>query len=310
MPFLGMPATMKLTRKEHIVPQMLLSQFTAADGKLWVYAKGKPPRSSKPENECVERDFFEFELRGKKTNNQYEHWLSGIESDATLMLESIEQRRQINRKDAETWARFVASLFGRTRKVRAQISQAMTRKFRQQTGNPDYVGDLQLALLKQGELHHAEDLRRAVTEIRTTMDASPSFYHVSALPNRVRIIVESLLTRAWHTIEAPPEHYFLISDCPVVTYEVRNGQTFPGVGFGKENAAVLLPVSPKHLFVACPHHFQWNTVASPAGMQNINRLIAHRNVYAHVISEETQTLVDNEIDAIVFGENAFLPPTN
>jgi hypothetical protein len=98
-----------------------------------------------------------------------------------------------------------------------------------------------------------------------------------------------------------------------VTYEVRNGQPFPGVGLGKENAAVLLPVSSKHLFVASPHHFRWNTVASPTGMQNINRLIvqfAHQNVYAHVASEEIQTLVDNEIDAIVFGKNAFLPPTN
>jgi hypothetical protein len=310
---LGGVYAMKLTRKEHIIPQMLLSQFIATDRKLWVYTKDRPPRPSKAENECVERDFFEFELRGKKTNNQYENWLSRIESDAALMLESIMQHRQLNRQDAEVWATFVASLFGRTRKVKAQISEAMTRKFQQQTDNPDYIRDLQLALLQQGELHYAEDVQRAVTEIRSTMDASPSFYHVSALPNRVRIIVESLLIRAWHTIEAPPKHHFLISDCPVVTYEVKNGQPFPGVGFGKENAAVLLPVSPKHLFVASPHHFRWNTVASPTGMQNINRLIvqfAHRNVYSHVESEEIRALVNAEIDAIMFGKNAFLPPNN
>jgi hypothetical protein len=116
-----------------------------------------------------------------------------------------------------------ASLFGRTRKVKAQFSEAMTRRFRHQTDDPDYIRGLQLALLKQGELHYAEDLQRAITEIRTTMDASPSFYHVSALPNPVRSIVESLLARALHTIKVPPEHYYLISDCPVVTYEVQNG---------------------------------------------------------------------------------------
>ena len=193
----------KLTHKEHIVPRMLLSEFAAPDGVLWVYAKDRPPRPSKPENECVERDFFEFELRGKKTNNSYENWLSHIEGNAANLLSSIKQRRQISNEDAVLWSQFVASLFGRTRKVRSQISEGMTQRFREQTENPDFIRDLQYSLLQQGELHFADDLKRAITEIRTAMNASPSFYHVSALPNRVRIIVESLLTRAWHTIEAP-----------------------------------------------------------------------------------------------------------
>lgn len=304
---------MKLTRKEHIIPRMLLCQFAARDGMLWVYTRGKAPRRGRPENECVEHDFFEFEVRGKNTKNSYENWLSRIEADAALMLEGIAERRLLSRQDAEIWATFVASLFGRTRKVRAQISESMTQRFREQVEHPDYIRDLQVSLLERGEFHYAEDLRRAVIEIRTAMDASPSFYHVSALPNRVRIIVESLLTRAWHTIEAPPDHYFLISDCPVVTYEVRDGQPYPGAGFGRENTAVLLPVSPTHLFVASPHHFNWRTVATISGVANINRLIvqfAHQNVYSNVQSEETRILVDTEIDTVVFGKNAFVPSTN
>jgi hypothetical protein len=304
---------MKLTRKEHIIPRMLLRQFTGPDGMLWVYVKGNAPRRGKPENECVEHDFFEFEFRGKKTTNSYENWLSRIEADAALMLEDIMERRLLSRREAEIWATFVASLFGRTRKVRAQISESMTQRFREQVENPDYIRALQVELLKRGEFHYAEDLKRAATEIRVAMDASPSFYHVSALPNRVRIIVESLLTRAWHTIEAPPDHHFLISDCPVVTCEVRDGQPYPGAGFGRENTAVLLPVSPKHLFVASPHHFNWRTVATISGATNINRLIvqfAHRNVYANLQSEETRILVDTEIDTVVFGKNAFVPATN
>src|ERR1035437_4374670 len=304
---------MKFTRKEHIIPRMLLEQFTASDGMLCVYAKGKDPRRSKPENECVERDFFEFELRGKKTNNSYEKWLSRIEANAAAMLEAIIHRKIVNNQEAQIWATFVASLFGRTRKVRTQISELMTQRFGKQVEHPDFIQDLQLSLLKQGEFHYAEDLKRAVTEIRAAMDASPNFYHVSALPNRVRFISESILTRAWHTIEAPDAHYFLISDCPVVTYEVRDGKPHPGAGFGKENTAVLLPVSPKHLFVASPHHFNWRTVATISGVTNINRLIvqfAHRNVYANIQSEEIRALVDTEIDTVVFGKNAFIPPTS
>lgn len=292
---------------------MLLNQFTAPDGALWVYAKGKPPRRSRAENECVERDFFEFELRGKKTNNSYEKWLSRIETDAASCFEAIVQSKTLGQREAQIWATFVASLFGRTRKVRAQISDSMTEKFGRQVDNPDHIRDLQCSLLKRGEFHYAEDLKRAVTEIRAAMDASPSFYHVSALPNRVRIIVESLLTRHWHTIETPANCYFLISDCPVITYEVRNGQLCPGVGFGNDNTVVLLPIGPRHLFVASPAHINWRKVASVAAAFNVNRLVtqfAHRNVYSNIRSEETRALVDTEIDTIVFGKNAFVPPTN
>jgi hypothetical protein len=77
-----------------------------------------------------------------------------------------------------------------------------------------------------------------------------------AVPVLEAIIAQSLLTRAWHTIEAPPDHCFAISDCPVVTDEVRGGQPYPGAGFGGKNTAVLLPVGPQHLFVASPHHFK------------------------------------------------------
>ena len=302
---------MKLTKKEHIIPRMLLSQFVAADGKLRIYEKGKPLRVSRPENECVESRYFEFEFRGKKTNNKYENWMSQVEGNAAAVLEGILQRRIPSCREAEIWATFVAALFGRTRKVKAQISNAMSQKVRQQIDNPDYVHDLQLALLKHGELHYAEDIQRDLTEIHAAMSADPSYFFVSALPNRVRIIAPDILARDWHTIAAPEGHSFLISDCPVVTYKVQSGRIFPGVGFGDQKTIVLLPVSPNHLFVASPRHVGWPKVFSTSGMQNVNHMIvqfAQRNVYSNVESEEVQRLVDAEIDTIKFGENAYVPP--
>lgn len=301
---------MKLTKKEHIIPRMLLSQFVAADGKLRVYEKDKLLRVSRPENECVESNYFEFEFRGKKTNNKYENWMSQVEGNAAAILKGIMQRRILSRREAEIWATFVAALFGRTRKVKAQVSNAMSQMGQQQD-NPEYVRDLQVALLKHGELHYAKDIQRAVTEIHAAMNADPSYFFVSALPNRVRIIAPDILARDWHTIAAPEGHSFLISDCPVITYKVQDGRIFTGAGFGDEQTIVLLPVSPNHLFVASPRHVGWPTVFSASGMQNVNRMIvqfAHRNVYANAESEDAQRLVDKEIDTTKFGENAFVPP--
>lgn len=304
--------TLKRSRKQHIVSRWLLANFAAPDGRLWVYTKDKAARRSRPENECVERDYLEFELRGDKTNNRIEIWQSQIEAEASRLHSAIVQRRQISQRDAEIWARFVASLFGRTRKVRNQVSESMVKRVQAWTEDTDSIRDLQLTLLKHGEFHFSDHLRDRIHQMREAMEASQSYYFVSGLPTRIRIVLESLLIRNWHTIEAPPGHCFLISDCPVVTYELRDGQPHPGSGFGNANTAVLLPVSPQHLFVACPRHFTWPAVFTPTGIMNVNRLIvqfAQRNVYANVSSDEIQRWVNTEIDSIVFGGNAFVPPT-
>jgi hypothetical protein len=50
--------------------------FCDSSGRLYVYERGKSIRPSVPKNECVERDFYEYDLAGKKTDNDYEDWLS------------------------------------------------------------------------------------------------------------------------------------------------------------------------------------------------------------------------------------------
>ena len=122
--------TKKQKRREHIVPRLLLAHFTDSSGVLWVYAKGKPARASIPDAECIERDFYEYEVNGRKTNNQYEDWLARVERDASEILQRLVDGANLRQSEAVIWATFVASLFVRTRKVRMQISPTMIRKFR------------------------------------------------------------------------------------------------------------------------------------------------------------------------------------
>lgn len=302
---------MKQTRKEHIVPRMLLSRFADSEGLIWVYEKGKRPRRSKPENECCQRDFFEYEIRGRKTNNTYENWLERNETAAGPLLDAILRRRLISRQQAEIWAVFVAALFGRTRKVRAQVSAAMKSTLQQRIDDPGFIRDFQYSLLQRGELHYASALKLSLERWRDDMNASDSYFHVSGLPERTRTLASDLLERDWHTLEAADGQCFLMSDCPVVTVECCNGSPRFGVGFGNKDAAILLPISPRHLFVASPHHVKWKAQLDSAGVECVNREIAHfahRNVYANGESQAVKALVDSEIDKVVFGQNAFVPP--
>jgi len=299
----------KATRREHIVPRLLLANFTDSNGILWVYAKDKRVRESIPESECWEKDFYEYELNGRSTKNKYEDWLATIEANACKVLPILTNRQQVNQQDAVVWSAFVASLFVRTRKVRKQISDAMVRKFKQQTEDPDFIRNMQYELLQQGELCYADDLKRDAENLRAAMDASPSFYHVSGLPHQSASLAEALMRKKWHTVDAPAGKCFLISDCPVMTAELQGNLGLPGAGFGKANTAVLVPLTPQKLFVASPHDRSCRIVAEPRAVDTVNLLtvrFAHRNVYGSLNSADIQSLVDLEIDQVVFGRNAFL----
>ena len=295
------------------MPRSLLAHFEDGKGVLWAYEKGKAVRPSTAINECRERDFYEYKLNGRATENLYEGWLGQIETFGNIVHQMVVNRQELIRRDAETWATFVAALFVRTRKARKQISDTIVQRFKKQVDDPAFIRDMQYQLLQKGELIPAEELRKQIDSIRAAMDASPSFYHLSGLPRNTRSLAEALLTKDWHTIETPADKSFLISDCPVMTVAINGRQISPGAGFANANVAALLPMTPQAMFVASPPDVGWKKVADPSGVDNINRLavqFAHRNVYANSNSPDTQLLVDTQIDAVKFSVNAFLEPAS
>lgn len=275
----------QLTRQEHIVSSSYLENFCDPKGCLFVYEKGREVRISRPEKECRERDFYEYEFRGRKTANACEDWLGEIENEAKSVLPLVLERRQLSQRQAITWASFVASLFAPTRKVRAQFSAAMIQRFRTETQRPEFVRDLQHQLLQGGELRYAADLQREIDELRAAMESEPAFYHVVGLPRKTAILSEALLHKHWHTISAPPRKFFVTSDCPVVTVARKNGEWSAGTGFGNENAIILLPLTPERVFFAVPAFMKVNSVVGPRFVDSTNLVVvrfAHRNIYAHV----------------------------
>jgi len=304
-----MSATQQLVREQHIVPRWHLGKFTDADGRLWCYRPNRPPKKFAPKGTCWERDFYEYELNGKKTNNKYENWLGRIENDAATRLSLVLDRSQIGVYDATVWAAYVASSFVRTEKCRAHISAAMVQKFGEQTQSPDFIRRMQHELLKWGELVFYEDVKKSIEQIRSAMDNSPSFYHVSGLERNVASLAEAVMGKTWHTIQAPQGKFFLMSDCPVTSVEIADGEIRLGSGLGNEHTVVVLPLTPEYLFVAAPPLTRWKSVGLPNFVDSVNLLVtqfAHRRVYSNVNSPEVQSLVDLHINKVEFGKNAFL----
>ena len=300
----------QLVRDQHIVPRWHLERFTDSDGWLWRYKQHKPVKRCRSKGECWARDFYEYDVNGKRTENRYERWLGGIENDAAPVLEALVGRQHLGQWQIAAWASYVASLFFRTQKVRSQFSARMVHKFKEQTQSPDFVLELQYDLFKKGELVVAQDLTRQIERLRGDMETSPSFYHVSALPSHTISLAKVLAAKAWHVLEAPPGKFFLISDCPVTTAEIVAGRANPGPGFGKERTIVFLPITPRYLFVASSPAARWKPVGPPIAVDSTNRLIVafgYERVYAHVNSPGIKALVDADINRITFGRDAFVP---
>ena len=300
----------QLVHDQHIVPQWHLKEFTGGNGALWCYKRHKPVKRSCPKGECWARDFYECDVNGTKTENKYERWLAEIEDAAAPVHKALINRQALSQRGRMVWALYVASLFLRTKKVRSQIPSAMVQKFGEFADNPDFVRDVQHDLFRRGDLVFTDELKKLVERLRTNMDNSPSYYHLTSLQANSNSLAKALAGKVWHVLEAAPGEFFVISDCPVTTFELVSGHYYPGPGFGKETTSVVLPMTPKHIFLASSPTARWKPVGPPEAVQATNLLTVRfgfERVCAHVNSAKVQALVDAEINRVTFGRDAFVP---
>lgn len=296
-----------LVRQEHIVPGWYLGNFCDVDGQLHVFERGKLPRRGNPEKECRERDFNEFELNGRKTNNAYEDFLAQLESDAKPVCEVLCTTGVLTaEEEVSNWAVFVASLLLRTRKTREQMSAHAIRQLQTEEEKHRFALHAQLNLAIEGRFLPYDYIRTSVERVIGSAHQNLPYYHLTTLPGRVLTLANALLSAEWKIIGAPEGHSFITSDAPVSTMEVQpNRNIIFGSGLGKENVAVFLPLNPKKVFMA--HQQGWPTQGTfDVELINVATIqFGHRNVYANYKSAELQKKVDTNLNNIVFGENAF-----
>jgi hypothetical protein len=144
------------------------------------------------------------------------------------------------------------------------------------------------------------------------INANPAYLQLTGVDQSTCNLAVELGKKHWHTLEAAPERVFVTSDCPVFTLKIdREGAVFPGFGFGREDVTILLPLSPKKIFVASPPTISWHKVLDANTTDLFNKAViqfADRSVFSVEKSEETRLLVDAEINKIIFGVNAFHLP--
>jgi hypothetical protein len=111
-----------------------------------------------------------------------------------------------------------------------------------------------------------EDLKRQIEQLHSSMEQSPSYYDLLSLRHHAKSLSGVLLAkRCWEVAQAPTGSFFVLSDSPVTTVEIGPGWAAPGPGFAKQNAVVLVPLSPQSIFIATTAPFSRGSRWKPRG---------------------------------------------
>ena len=308
------PARPQAVRDQHIVSRFYLNKFADGQKYLFAYAQGQKPRRKSTKSLTCELDYFEYAVNGESTDNQYENWFQKIESDASALYTTIHSGTGFaNRNQEESWARFVATQFLRSRKVREQFGPKLLEMVESELFfGEEQVREMQLEYLKQGVFIYAGELRAKISQVKNEMRA-PAFTHLAGIEENIKTLAQNILDKRWFVLEAAPGMILVTSDCPTQTASVdlERRRLEPGNGFRHPNTAIILPLSPRKLFFAGPQSMIWKSptldTTDTLAFNHLTVQFAQKAVYASESREEIQSLVDQELNQVTYGKNAFIP---
>ena len=297
-------------KQQHIMPQSYLGRFTNGRNRLFTYGRNKDIREGSSGRECRERGFYEYNLGGEKSNSRFDQWFQTVEAKSGKLYDVLTCDLEISSEQALEWATFIATLFHRSRKIREQIKLPTMEAVRRDFLSDSYISEIQLRFFKSGRLYSKDELRGSVNSVARRYSENPALTHMNHIEQHCASLTSLLLRRNWFILDVAQECYLPTSDCPVLSVKIDEiGGVYLGHGFENKNVCVVLPISPKKLFVAAPRNISFASSLTEEDTQVFTKAIvqfAHRNVYADRRSQQLKELVDSSLNEVQFGVNAFV----
>ena len=258
-------------KKHHYIPQFLLAEWAVNDGKLWRFTR---PHGNKIARKLVAPAEIGYEPQLYTTPGLPEEYaqqfekvfLSKVDDRAACAHKLLMRNELINWKTPtrSDWTRFIGSLFFRTPENLAAYKEAIAILLRQETP------EQRTAYLKDKPRDWPDTLHKAITSV------APDWPEQAAL-EILRDLVddgergERINNMVWTTGQMGGGEEFLISDALL-------HHTTP---LHIEGAYLVIPISPKHLFVATNNGDDatlemFKTIDANQLVQQINKVVVSR----------------------------------
>jgi hypothetical protein len=250
---------MSEARAQHYIPQFLLQNFTANgrdDEHLWVTAPLQKKRwKSLPKETGHQRDFYRVEAEGIDPNVA-EKFLSGLESDAAPILQTIIEEQSVPTGDAEreilTW--FLAFWLARVPSPRKALDRSIDALNRQAVKlmleTPERWNEFVGRWREEGVLAAEEvvdyaSMKNFAESGEYTTRLEPNGFHVKMMVHSAEFIMPLLDQRQWGLLFSASGE-FVCADRPALFLDSPTPEHGPGLGY--KDTGLLFPVS-RHLML-------------------------------------------------------------
>ena len=306
------------TEKHHFLPQFYLNGFLDRQGSLWVYEHGSTaPRQSKPKYEAYRQNYYAVE--GIEEKNDIERMFGKIESLVAPFFRKLgnpqfnltdEQCAHLYSFVAVSWARVPAS---REYLDRMSCARVKTTAQRRAQDVEEFHAVMQRVEARLGKPVGDYERYRQILESGNYDIIQPSNAYNIGHALKLMIEVEEILHGEYHHefLYAPEGAYFITGDNPVITIAPDlHGQAVIGVGFGRSNTQVLMPLNKKACLLLRRDARGEKLTATNLRVKQVNDIImasAQRTVYAPEGTRRLARIFKERGCKIEYGKNAFIP---
>ena len=289
-------------RKQHFVPQVYLRNFANSNENLYVYnAQGS--RKSHIRNVACERDFNEYKVGTESSNYRYEALFERFENLAGPITAKLLTDAELDYDETLAWSAYVACIFFRSRKLRNDFRSGQGKVLLQNSLSPSAIRDTQFQLLKAGHLHHFDDVRAVMEKQIQEIGKNPAYLHLNNFEQRLPDHAMLLLNRHW-MVAKDASGRLVTSDAPVCPVRLTKAELLLGQGLAVRETLILLPLSPKKLFIAgFPGVQCFEECLNVQAVDLINRGIinsADKEVYTRLFCPEISEQVSREIGSVKY----------
>jgi len=293
-------------RQHHYLPRFYLEGFCdpvwqerEGKGVIWVYEKGKPIRSSTPDREARERDFYAFEVDGVR-NVEAEEQLSRVEQEAAPIIKRLHEIGHTLTAIEKAWlALFAGTMYTRTpagrKRLETVIGPAVSRLLKTAANDPDefraLCGDVNPAATASVNL---EEVREDILEGRGGSIARQPGFSLASVLHAGQMVGDALQSFDWQMLYASDSEFFVTSDSPIVTTLEEDQKTVRfTTGFEAPGADVFFPLG-KDVCLRMRKGIEPGPAVLPdRGVRYLNKMTmicAHQRVYAGERSTKLQAL--------------------
>jgi hypothetical protein len=286
---------MTVPKRHHYLPQFYLNEFTQNDVLAVYDRKTNEYRNQTPINTAVEKDFYSIIDDAGKKDTSIESMLSEVETNASLVIEKLNNHKDVTFQERIDLSQFIALLIGRTPEFDATFKSLQDNLTRRISKMMFHSVEQTKDIL---EKHNSSDTEISEASAKELYDFVQSdqydieFSRINTLDVMLHLgesLAKYFCKMNWVVFHTPRDASFITTDSPLVIVPSPNFPERPfyrGVGIATPGAQKFISLTNSCTLVMLDSgKYTLHQVVSRKYVREINLILISR-CYRFVIGRD------------------------